>query len=56
MPAKTTAALFWSRVVQSGECLIWPRTRSDGYAVTSWNGRKEYVHRIAYEWKPEEIE
>lgn len=42
---------FWARVTKTESCWEWngPKT-SGGYAQFSFQGRHEYVHRLAYEW------
>jgi hypothetical protein len=38
-----------SRVVASGECLLWTGALVRGYGVVSEAGRSKYVHRVMYE-------
>lgn len=41
---------FWAKVDKSGECWIWTRhIDSDGYGISSFGGRNQKAHRIAWE-------
>lgn len=41
---------FWLRVVPVMDCWLWAHATNDqGYGQVRWNGRTQYVHRIAYE-------
>ena len=35
--------------VQNGDCVEWTRARSTGYGVALVNGRRRYIHRLAWE-------
>lgn len=42
---------FWRQVRKTKTCWIWTGTIKDsGYGTFRWNGRDQYVHRLAYTW------
>lgn len=47
----STPLTFWSRVVATPDgCLLWtgPTHSQNGYPVLTWEGHKDYAHRVAY--------
>lgn len=50
----TRSELFWSKVIQSGDCWLWTGTKSGpngGYGLFKREGRRSFqsAHRVAYE-------
>lgn len=40
-----------ANVVVDGDCHVWQGLLDvNGYAITSWHGRRHRVHRLAWEW------
>lgn len=45
----TPSELFWSHVDRSGECWLWAAALfPSGYGCTTWIGRSERAHRVAW--------
>lgn len=43
-----TADEFWSRVEKTDSCWNWAGGHSLGYGCLSWNGKRDWAHRISY--------
>lgn len=49
MSRKNTPEHFFARGQLEGDCLVWTGHRNvKGYGVSSWHGRRDLAHRIAY--------
>lgn len=52
MPLKNTPESFWRKIdvqLNTNVCWNWLGRTEKGYGRIKWNGRLEYVHRVAHE-------